>query len=102
MYQLHKNHGTFSKTSCLALTLILLLSLASYGYGNGWIDSPRLLSDAEAAGLVGGLQIGACGIVAGIGIGVLALGLAGVSVGFGAAAVISVGAHIAAAICIDA
>jgi len=47
------------------------------------------------------MQWGACGILVGLGIGVLALGVAGVSVGLGSAVVISVGAHVAAAICTD-
>jgi hypothetical protein len=102
MYRLHKSIGGIpGKTNCVFLAVILLIGLASYGYGTGWIDSSQLLSDSEAAGLAGGMQWGACGIVVGFGVIVLALGVAGLSIGLASAAVISVGAHVAAALCID-
>jgi hypothetical protein len=101
MNQPCKSNFVFGKSSVLALTLILLLGLGSVASGNIQIDAPQPMSDEEAATLSGGMQWGACGIVAGIAIGILALGVAGVSVGMGSAAVISVGAHVAAAICID-
>ena len=73
MYRWYQSKGVLGKINCLALAVILLVSLASYGYGTGWIDSSQLLSDSEAAGLAGGINVGACGILVGIGIGVLAL-----------------------------
>ncbi|MGA2261967.1 MAG: hypothetical protein ABSH28_11075 [Acidobacteriota bacterium] len=101
MYSLYKSIGVPGKTNCFILAVILLIGLGAYGYGTGRIDSSQMLSDSEAAGLAGGMQWGACGILFGLGIGVLALGVAGISIGLASAAVISVGAHIAAAICID-
>ena len=101
MYRLSRNAAGFGKMNILILVTILVTGLASYGYGTGSIVSSQLLADSDVAGLTGGLQPGACGIVAGIAIGVLALGVAGISMGFGAALVLSAGAHVAAGLCIS-
>ena len=100
MYRFLQSNAVVGQFCRLAFAVILLLGVTSYGLGNAGTVSARMMSDEEAANLTGGMEWGACGIVAGIAIGVLALGVAGVSVGMASAAVISVGAHVAAAICI--
>jgi len=88
-------------TVTLGLVLILLAGLAAYGIPEGWQNSSRILSDSEAAGLVGGLSPGACGILVGIGIGILAVGASSVTMGLGGAFLVSVTAHAAAYACLS-
>jgi hypothetical protein len=88
-------------TGFLILAALLVLSLAAYGYGNGWVGSSQPMSDAETSIEAGGMDSGSCGILVGIGVGILALGVAGISVGIGSAFLISVGAHVAAGMCLS-
>ncbi len=82
----------------LGLVVILLAGLSTVGHSQ---TCSRILSEAEAAGLVGGLQAGACGILVGIGIGVVAIAASSVTLGLGGALAISVGAHFAALACVS-
>jgi len=81
------------------LVLILIAGASAHNCDPGWQGIAQTLPDAQTADLFGGLHLGACGIVAGIAIGVVALGASTVTVGLGGAAVLSVGAHLAALYC---
>ena len=85
----------------LALVIILLAGLAAHGYAAGWHSGAQSLSDSEIASLVGGGSPGACGIVVGIGLGVLALGASALTMGIGGALLISVALHAAAYACVS-
>jgi hypothetical protein len=85
----------------MTLVALLILSLATFGYGNGWVGSSQPMSDTETAMRTGGMDSGSCGILLGIGVGILALGVAGISVGIGSAFLLSVGAHVAAGMCVN-
>ncbi len=91
----------FRISMSLALGAILLLGLATYGYGSGWQGQARPLPDSEIASLVGGWNVGACGILVGLVVGVVAAGSGTLTVGLGAAFAISVGMHISAALCVS-
>ncbi len=85
----------------LALGIILMAGLAIHGYATGWHGVTQYLPDSATAGFVGGLNPGACGILVGLGIAVVAAGSSTLTVGLGAAFAISVGMHVAAAVCLS-
>ena len=82
----------------IGLVVILLAGLSTVGHSQ---TGSRILSEAEAAGVVGGLQPGACGILVGIGVGIVALSMSTFTLGLGGAFAISVGAHVAALACVS-
>lgn len=93
--------GTVHPAISLVLGMALVLGLAVYGSGSDWRGVTRYLPDSEAAALIGGLSPGACGVLVGLGVAVVALGSSTITVGLGAAFAISAGIHISAALCLD-
>ncbi len=85
----------------LVLAVVLLTGLVAHGYAAGWQPGSVSLRDLDLAGVVGGLNAGACGIVVGLGLGILAIGASTVTMGLGGALLISVTAHVATYACLN-
>ena len=91
------------------LAPLVLVALLTFGLffmnlreGASLGASSYALSDAVLTTTVGAeADAGACGIFAGLAIGVIAAAAGGVTIGLGAAVVISAGLHISAAICVS-
>jgi hypothetical protein len=89
----------------LALSLALVLVLGALTVNlhltqpnSGESTLTRILPD-DAAQISTGTGPGTCGIAVGIAAGVVGLALAGVTVGFGTALIISAGFHVAGSLC---
>lgn len=89
----------FRFSTAAALALVLLAGTAILGYAAQGQRQIQVLADSDAAAIIGGMRAGGCGIVVGIGLGILALGASAATVGIGGAMVLSVGLHVGAAIC---
>jgi hypothetical protein len=94
---------SYRKWLTISLALVLVLGTLSINLpltpsDSGISTVTRALSD-DAAQLGTGSGPGTCGIAVGIAAGVVGLALAGVTVGFGAALVISAGFHAAGILC---
>lgn len=83
---------------CLAALLTFGLFFMNLREGASFSVTSQALPEAVLAPTVGA-NPGACGIFAGIAIGVVAAAAGGVTVGFGAALAISAGLHVSAALC---
>ena len=94
-------HIPFRFSIAMTLALVLLAGTAFHGYAAQGQHHVQALADSETAVIVGGLNAGGCGIVVGIGLGVLALAASTATVGLGGALILSVSAHIGAAICLS-
>jgi hypothetical protein len=86
-------------TSTITLLLIASMVSANLQFLHSEFGTAISISDSVAAASIGG-DWGACGILAGFAIGVIAAGAASVSMGFGAVLVLSVGAHVAGYYCV--
>lgn len=85
---------------CLAALLTFGLCFMNLREGASIGVHPQALSETVLATTIGA-DIGACGIFAGIAIGVVAAAAGGATVGLGSALVISAGLHISAALCVS-
>jgi hypothetical protein len=94
--------GNMSKLAPLCLVALLTFGLFFMNLREGASIGAQshTLSDVVLTTTVGA-DAGACGIFAGLAIGVVAAAAGGVTVGLGAAVVISAGLHISAAICVS-
>jgi hypothetical protein len=81
----------FRLSTAVTLALVLLAGIAVHGFAAQGMRQVEVLADPEAAAIVGGLNA----------LGVLALAASSVTVGLGGALVLSVSAHIGAAICLS-
>jgi hypothetical protein len=94
----HRRMLAFSLAAILALSA----ATANLSFTNSKTSAPvftQTLPD-EIAEVNVGAGPGTCGIAVGIAAGVIGLGLAGVTVGFGAAVAISIGFHATALLCV--
>ncbi len=90
----------------LAFNLALILALGvttanlNFTHSNSGVPVLTQALPDEFAAVNTGAGPGTCGMVVGIAAGVIGLGLAGITVGFGAALAISAGFHAAAILCV--
>ncbi len=85
----------------LALGIVLLAGVMVHGYASNRTTGAQTLPDIEISALVGGLNSGACGILVGIGLGILIVGSSSVTMGLGGALLVSVAGHVAAYACLS-
>lgn len=92
----------FNLLSAMTLVTVLSVGLIQANLHTATLGTmtAQVVTSSTAATLVGG-SIGACGILVGIGIGLIAAAASGATVGIGGALVISAGIHVAGALCVS-
>jgi hypothetical protein len=86
-------------TGLILLPIVTLLFIHAAVIQN--VPSPafaQVMNNEMSATTIGG-SIGGCGILVGIGVGIVGAALSGVTLGFGVALAISAGLHVSAVLC---